>query len=307
MGLFDDIGGGDALGSFLQYNPATAIPYAIGDKIDVLGVHAKDRLNDYQNQQSLFRQQNKQNQYNLLGQMQGPQVSPLIQQRIKALQDQSKSSSLVEDPYFQQQRSQLVQGGQNALASVQNKNRAYNTAGGFANTGSVQNIYDRLGSQLAGLVQQSINLKDQKSQQAAQMSQGLADAQTAYNNSIVQAKMAIEAGDAQAAQQAMAQAYAAREQVQQRQNQLIMGGLGLGVSALAGNPFGAAASARGIAGASAPIDTGSYLSNADSGQYSVGSGMGYGDNAFAGAGGFGGAPAQGGYAPKAYGYQLLGK
>lgn len=224
------------LGKFLKYNPASAIPYAIGDELDVLGVHSQERLDEYQRQQAEARRASKEQQLSLLGQMRGPQVTPQMEARIRALEEQSKPQPLATDPYMQAERTQLVSGGARELASVQNKQRAYGVEGGYRNIGSAADIYDRLGTQLAQLAQRQSEMKDVKAQQAAQLRQGIADAKIAYENSLVQARMAIEAGDAQAAQQAMAQAYAAREQIKNNTRQLILGIGSLGVTALTGVP-----------------------------------------------------------------------
>lgn len=228
-----------ALGSFAKYNPVSAIPYAIGDEMDVLGVHAQENLTEYQRQQAEARRAAKQQQLQMLGTMKGPQTTPQMDARIKALEDQSKPQPLATDPYMQAQRTQLVSGGARELSSVQNRQKGYGVEGGYKNVGSVSDVYDRLGTQLAQLAQKQADVKDAKGQQAAQIRQGIADAQIAYDNSLIQAQMAIESGDAQAAQQAMAQAYAAKEQIKNNTRQFILGVGSLGVTAMTGMPSSA--------------------------------------------------------------------
>lgn len=159
-------------------------------------------------------------QYNLLNGMQAPTVSPEMERRIRALEAESAPGPLVEDPLFQGDRAALVQGGQQALSGVQNVQKGYHTSGGFSNQGSISDVYDRLGAQLAQLGQQSRAVKEQKRDVAAQARQQIADGQTAYNNAIVQAKMAIESGDAAAANAAIQSAYQAKENIAQAQRQM---------------------------------------------------------------------------------------
>jgi hypothetical protein len=192
------------------------------------------------------RQINKNKQYDLLGGMQAPQMSPEMDRRLKALEDDSKPGPLVSDPYFQGQRAAVAQGGQQALSSVGNRRAAYDTSGGFSNQGSISDIYDRMGSQLAQVGAQSAQLKDQKSQVAAQARQAFTDSQVAYNNAIQQAKMAIESGDSQLAMQAISAAYQARENAANAQRQmtgqlLAIGGQ-IGAAAVGGGGGGGGAS-----------------------------------------------------------------
>lgn len=228
--------------------------------------HAEDRA-EWERQQEEEKQRRlaaaraaqKQMQLGLLGQMQGPQVSDAQKLRIKALQDESKDSPLVSDKFFQADRANLVQGGQQALSGVQNTQRAYGTEGGFSNQGSINDVYDRLGSQLAGLGQQSASLKAQKRDSAAEMQQAITDAQVAFTNSQLRAKQAIESGDYEEAQRALEQAYAAHDEIQRRKDQAVQeaGDKGLGrlgsvvgsvvsgaakaASAMSGNPSAAMA------------------------------------------------------------------
>lgn len=192
----------------------------------------------YEQQQSAQRAQSKAAQYNYLNQMQAPVVSDATRRRIAALNDESKASSLVEDPFFQGQRATAVQGGQQALSSVGNAHAAYDTTGGFSNQGSQQDVYDRLSSQLSQLGQKSIELKDQKSQQAATMEQGIADAQTAFQNAQLRARMAIESGDSAAASAALKDAFSAKQAMDAANRQTI--GAALGGAAQAAGTFAGA-------------------------------------------------------------------
>lgn len=242
MGLLDSVG------TFFKYNPATAIPYAIGDKMDVLGVHAQEDANAYQNSAAAQRAYAKQQQLGMLNQMKGPTLTPQQEARIKALEQES-TVPMIQDPNFQSQIRQATTGGAQALGAIQNRQAATGAKGGFQNVGSISDVYDRVGGQLSQLAQGQQQLREQKRDAAADMRQGIADAQVAYDNSILSAKMAIEAGDAQAAQQAMAAAYAAKQQIQNNTRQMMLGIGQLGLGALTGNPLAAAGGAQSIAGA----------------------------------------------------------
>jgi len=233
MGLLDSIGLGSAASGSGLGLPGV---YVADNWLDVTGRHGRKRLSDYEGAQAQARAQAKQSQLQALANLRGPQVTPQMTARMQALEEQSKAQPLATDPFMQAQRAQLVRGGASELASVQNKQKAYGVEGGYKNVGSIGDIYDRMGGQLAQLGQQQTEMKDVKSQQAAEMRQGIADAQIAYDNSIIQAQMAIEAGDAQAAQQAMAQAYAAREQIQNNQRQMVLSIGGSMLTAATGMP-----------------------------------------------------------------------
>lgn len=173
-----------------------------------------------QKQQEDERRRSRQAQLDALGQMQAPQQSESTKRRIKALEEESKNTSLVEDPYFQADRATVVRGGQEALSSVGNAQRASGATGGFSNQGSMSDVYDRVGGQLADLGQKSRELKSKKADTAAQMEQSFLDAQTEHQNAVARARAAIEAGDGAAAQAAIAQAMEARQRQQQSEMQL---------------------------------------------------------------------------------------
>lgn len=211
---------------------------AIGGGIAGLFGGGDDDTQKYLDQQNALREQTKQNQLGYLGQLQAPTVSDATRRRITALEDESKPTSLVEDPYFQGQRATLVQGGQQALSSTDNAHAAYGTTGGFSNQGSAADIYDRLGGQLAQLGGQSAQLKDQKANQAAQMQQQIQDSQTAFQNAQIQAKIAIESGDSASASAAIQAAMQAKAAYNAANQQMLSAGLG-GVAQAAGAYAGA--------------------------------------------------------------------
>lgn len=260
MGLFDSVG------SVLKYNPVTAIPYAIGDKMDVLGVHAQDAANQYQSDTAAARAAAKRRQYELLGQMKGPQLTSQQEARIKALEQES-TTPLIQDPNFQSQVRQATTGGAQALGAVQNRQAATGAKGGFQNVGSIADVYDRVGGQLAQLAQGQQQIREQKRDTAAEMRQGIADAQVAYDNSITQAQMAIEAGDAQAAQQAMAAAYAAKQQIQNNTRQMLLGIGQLGLGVATSNPGAIFGGAQSVAGAQQNPSAQSIVNNGTSSQF----------------------------------------
>lgn len=181
--------------------------------------------------------QSKQTQLNLLNQMRRPETSPAMQRRIQALEEQAVDRPLSQDPYFQGQRATLVSGGREALADVQNQQRAYGVGGGFRNIGSVSDIQDRLGAQLAQLGGQAIQRRDLARDAAAEARQAAIDAQIAYDNAVTQARISIEAGDAAGAQQAINMAYQARQAASQAQSQAIGQVYGTAATVL-GGPLG---------------------------------------------------------------------
>ncbi len=202
----------------------TAIGAGLGGLFGLFGGGNGPDPDELQRQLEQKRQQSKQAQFALLDQ----QMTPMMQNRIKALNDQSQAGPLATDPYFQGQRALAVQGGQQALSGVQNVNRAQGISGGFSNTGSINDVYDRLGGQLADLGGQSAALKDQKAQQAAELQQNFQNYQT-------QARMAIESGDYQAAQQALQAAFDTKQKIADAANQnqsSVLGGLAKTAGAL---------------------------------------------------------------------------
>lgn len=213
---------------------------------------AEEALLDYQNKSGAARAEAKQRQLGFIDSWKAPQMTSQMSARLKALEDESRAGPLVQDPYFQANRDQLVRGGQAALSRVEQNQKAANVRGGFANTGSIQDVYDRLGSGLAQLGQQSTQLKAEKADRAAQARQQFQDSLVAFENAKIQAQAAIEAGDAAAAQQALSQAYAAKEQIRQAETgfwrNAILTGIGTGLGAAAGNPLMGASIANSLGG-----------------------------------------------------------
>lgn len=146
-------------------------------------------------QKAMLQNRRRKDTYSLLGQQKRPTLAPEMERRIRALEDESKPTSLVEDPFFQADRAKLATGGRQALASVENTQKAEGNSGGFSNQGSVTDIYDRLGAEMATLGQRSTELKSKKADTAAQARQGLLDAQVNFDNVMTQAKLAYETGD----------------------------------------------------------------------------------------------------------------
>jgi hypothetical protein len=224
-------------------NPGTLVGGPIGgliyDQLDIGGEHAQDRLDEYGNQQAGLRAGAKKTQYDLLGQMKRPLLTPQMEARIKALESESQLP-LNSDPAFQSQVRQATTGGAQALSGIQNRQAASGAEGGFSNVGSINDVYDRLGTQLADLAQKQTMYKEKKRDTASELRQSISDAQISYDNALTQAKIAIEAGDAAATQQALAQAYAAREQINNNSRQLLLGMGSMAVGALTGGMGGGA-------------------------------------------------------------------
>lgn len=207
-----------------------------GDLIGgITGRNDRKAAQEYQSKEEQQRAAAKKTQYDLLGQLKGPQVSSANEARIKALEDESRLGLEV-DPNFQGQLRQARVGGAQSLASIQNNQAATGAGGGFQNVGSAADVYDRLGVQLAELAGQQQQFREQKRDRAADARQAIADAQTEYENAVTNAKIAIEAGDAAAAQAALAQAYQARSAAQNKLWQNIVGVGTIAVGAAAGSP-----------------------------------------------------------------------
>jgi hypothetical protein len=234
MALLDDIGRGGA--DVLSLGLAEPLYFMPKDQKELGLQNAKD-IRDAQYQAKI-------KELALLDQMRGPEMSPESQRRIAALEQDAAEKPLSQDPYFQGGRAQLVSGGRQALASVQNKNRAYGTGGGFSNIGSVSDIQDRLGTQLASLGEQASVRRSKAADAATQARQGFLDSQIAYENAIRQAKISIEQNDAAGAQQAINMAYKARQDAINSQRQALGQIYGTGATvagAIMGGPAGAMA------------------------------------------------------------------
>ncbi len=239
MGFFDEnlgglIGGvvGGPLG-FLVGNQAVDSPNAQRRKADELS-----------DQQSYQRQRALDAQSAALRNMKAPELTPQALARIGALEQESQYRPLAEDPYFQGQRSELVNSGRAAMSDVQNRQKSAGVTGGFANVGSQQNIVDRLGVALANLGAQATSVREQKADKAAQMRQSIADSQRQFQNQIEQANAALIAGDANSASQAIQNAYNLQNQIDQQQRAFIgslVGTAGSIGGAVVGGPAGASA------------------------------------------------------------------
>lgn len=230
-----------------------------------VGLIAGDQLYDKPNQQradaqSLIDQQNairsesKRNQLASLNNLQGPSYTPQMEARLKALEEGSKEVPLTDDPYYQGDRAQLIQGGRAILSDVENRKAATGAStGGFSNIGSANDVMDRMGVAVANLGQQARNARDQRAMAAANARQQLQDAQNAFINQKEQARIAIEAGDATAASAALQNAYNLKQQIDAQQAQLIGGLVGVAGTiggAAVGGPAGAAVGSK--AGAIVP-------------------------------------------------------
>lgn len=273
MGVFDTIGKGVG---YIGQGAGTIVGGATRPLAGALSgsEDMQKRLDDYIEQQRLEREQSKANQLALIGQLKAPEYSPEYMNRIKALEDESKMTPLVEDPLFQGDRATLVHGGQEALSGVQNVQRGHDVSGGFSNTGSASDIYDRMGAQLAGLGQKSRAVKEQKRDVAAQSRQQMVDAKTNYDNAIIQAKSAIEAGDAQMAMAMIDRAYQAREGISAAERQMMGQLISIG-GTLGGAAMGAPATAPPGGGSGGAPQAGPQNSAPSSSGYNVG--VDYGD------------------------------
>lgn len=162
-------------------------------------------------EQRKIREAAKAKQYEYLGQMKGPQVAEATRRRIAALEDDAKARPLVEDKYFQGQRAAAVQGGQQALSGIQNKQKAAGVSGGFSNVGSTQDAYDRLSGQLANIGAQAGERRAAAGEDAANMQQGIEDQNIDFWNNQLKAKMGIESGDFNSAMDGLNQYYGSKQ------------------------------------------------------------------------------------------------
>lgn len=236
MGLFDGIGGtlGSLTGISTDENSGGFLSDVM-DPMDFFGTRGKNaRAGEFARQDEL-RRRSKQQQLELLGQRKAPQMTPQMQARLAALEQEGQKGPLVADPEFQGYRSNVVTGGRQALAGVQNRQAASGTQGGFSNVGSMQNTYDRVGNQLAQLGQAQNIRKGQKLDQAAQGRQAFADSQIEFDNAILQAKMAIEAQDSAALSDAYSRMAAAKAQADQATKSMVLGAAKTVAGAYTGN------------------------------------------------------------------------
>lgn len=206
------------------------------------GDGADEMMSREQFRQALARKRIKESRLASLGKLKGPSYAPEMERRIKVLEDESRDGPLSQDKYFQGDRAALVQGSHSALAKVEGDRDSYGIKqGGFSNVGSISDVYDRLGTQLAQLGQRSADLKAQKRDTAAQARQALLDATTEYENALVQAREAIELQDeatTTAAMERMIQAKSAAEAATKRFWGSVISGVAAGAGAALG-PAGA--------------------------------------------------------------------
>lgn len=247
MGLFDSYQAGPNTKNFDPLAPWSGSDSETGgvgsfftqasDPFDLFGSQGKNRADALAKQQEAERRRWKQQQYDLLGQRQGPSMTPEKEARIRALESEG-ATPLEQDPHFQTQMRQATTGGAQALAGIQNQQVARGAAGGFANQGSIGDVYDRMGTQLANIGQQQTNFKENAANQAAQIRQSYADAQIAYNNSLVDARTAIESGDHIAVSQAMNNMAAAKAAADQALGKNLLSAGEVVAGAYTGNPSG---------------------------------------------------------------------
>lgn len=253
MGWFGDILAGTPFGS--DENSGGYL-YDVFDPFDFSGKKAKNAAAGQYASQDELRRRNKKIQLDMLDQKKGPAWTPQQEARIKALEQES-NLKLHEDPQFQTQMRMATGGGAQALSGIQNRQAASGATGGFSNQGSISDVYDRLGTQLAMLAQNQNQFAGQKRDAAAQARQSLADAQLAFENAKVDARMAIEQGDYQAVASAMDRLYAAQAQADAAMRQNVIAAGKMVAGAFTGNAPMAASGAGSMASAQ-PMQGGEY-------------------------------------------------
>lgn len=135
--------------------------------------------------------------FGALDEQKGPQMTPQMLARLRALEAESGATSLAEDPLFQGDRAMLVKGGAQALAGLGSAQKM--SRFGTGGQGSIQDVYDRLGVQLSQLGQQSRGVKEQKRDVVAQSYQAYEDSKRDFENKSKQAEAAIIGGNLDAA------------------------------------------------------------------------------------------------------------
>lgn len=193
--------------------------------------------------------------FGALDAQQGPEFTPQMIARLRALDQESQASSLAEDPLFQGDRSTLVQGGQQALSGVANRRLGFGATGGFSNLGSSNDVFDRLGAQLSQLGQDSRKVKESKRDVVAQSFQAQSDAENAFENAQKKAEAAIISGNLEQAYRFMQEATQAEVAMREAQAQfqasmtgnLVKGAL-TGAAYAFGGPAGSAVAGGAVAG-----------------------------------------------------------
>lgn len=208
----------------------------------------------------------------------GPTMAPEMESRIAAWQNESKAPTdtsyfdkqihegpLATDPRFQRDQALLASGAASQAANIANLQRATGTRGGFQNVGSIADVYDRMGSQLAelGQGQQALNqgIRQQRfaygeserarksalADRSAQARQSFVEAQIAHENAVKQARAAIESGDVDLGMKLIMRADEIKRNEEERQRQFvgnIIGGVVQGGGAAAGAAMGGRAGAK---------------------------------------------------------------
>lgn len=266
----------------LQFAIPAALAYlgykAGNDSID----KQSDNFDKTAAEQAANREKAKQVRLKAINDYRAPEMSEQLTTRLKEIQDQATApidtsyydnqiheGPIATDARYQGQRAQVVQSAQTQGSAIQNRARAANVSGGYRNVGTMQDVYDRLGTQMAGIGQQEFKdnqvLKGQKQQYTAsekvrredlkdrstQAYQSFLDAQNDFLTTQAKARAAVEAGDYEAANQALGQALQMKNQAEQAKRQfvsgLISGGLqtfgSVGGSVL-GGAFGGPAGAQ---------------------------------------------------------------
>lgn len=271
MGLFDAFTGTKQrrqetlLGAALGGPFGALVPGAVGTFSGADEMRRQQE--EYQRQAEAERRRRRDTQLGILSQMQAPQLSPQASKRIAALEAESAPRALAEDPLYTGQRAQLLGAGQQLQSGIESEQLGRGVRGGFRNIGSVQDVQDRLGVQLAGLASQAQATRERKRDLAAQASQAYQDAQTQFQNAQANARMAIEAGDSDLALSMINQAMQARQAAANAERQMY-GALIGGATTLAGGALAGPMGASAAGGAQQMGQSGGYSlgTNTDFGQ-----------------------------------------
>lgn len=159
-----------------------------------------------------------------------PELTGAMQNRIKALQEESQMTPLAVDPLFQGERARLVSGGAKELAGVGNRQAATGASGGFGNVGNVQDLYDRLSVGLSELAGRQRATKEQQAQQAADIVQNYDDMSRQSQNQWIQNMANAALGQSSNAVQDIGNAYNRSSAANQSLSSAIQGPLNLGAS-----------------------------------------------------------------------------
>jgi hypothetical protein len=238
-------------------NPVTKGMSRAGEGIFSMGLSESDTLSgtddklaalaELQNQQNAERQRRLQNQMSALGQMQAPQMSPAMARRLAALEEEGKPRALAEDPLYAGQRAQLLHAGQQLQSGIENEQLGRGVRGGYQNIGSIQDVQDRLGVSLAKLSSEAQATRDRKNDMVAAAQQEMQDAQTAFENSRLQAIAAAQAGDSDLALAFMQNAFSAKNAIAEAERKMDAAIIGMGgtvIGGMMGGPAGAAAGSQ---------------------------------------------------------------